>query len=161
MGVRDGRRPSRSVGAQSLSLAIERTCEKLRRLCEEAVAAGYKHVKLKVGADLADDVRRCGIARDVIGPGGNLMIDAYELRRPRIARTRMATELGLEPGSYGVVTLHRPSNVDDPAILRELLALLVELSDEMPLIFPIHPRTVTAARKACASRRAWSATTLA
>jgi L-alanine-DL-glutamate epimerase-like enolase superfamily enzyme len=53
--------------------------EKLRRLCEEAVAAGYKHVKLKVGADLADDVRRCGIARDVIGPGGNLMIDANQV----------------------------------------------------------------------------------
>ena len=53
--------------------------EKLRRLCEEAVAAGYKHVKLKVGADLADDVRRCDIARDVIGPGGNLMIDANQV----------------------------------------------------------------------------------
>ncbi|GAA1657868.1 L-fuconate dehydratase [Kribbella alba] len=53
--------------------------DKLRRLCEEAVAAGYKHVKLKVGADLADDIRRCGIARDVIGPGGNLMIDANQV----------------------------------------------------------------------------------
>jgi L-alanine-DL-glutamate epimerase-like enolase superfamily enzyme len=53
--------------------------EKLRRLCEEAVAAGYKHVKLKVGADLADDIRRCGIARDVLGPDGNLMIDANQV----------------------------------------------------------------------------------
>ena len=53
--------------------------EKLRRLCEEAVAQGYKHVKLKVGADLADDVRRCDITRDVIGPGGNLMIDANQV----------------------------------------------------------------------------------
>jgi L-alanine-DL-glutamate epimerase-like enolase superfamily enzyme len=53
--------------------------EKLRRLCEEAVAAGYKHVKLKVGADLADDIRRCGIAREVLGPDGNLMIDANQV----------------------------------------------------------------------------------
>jgi L-alanine-DL-glutamate epimerase-like enolase superfamily enzyme len=53
--------------------------EKLRRLCEEAVAAGYKHVKLKVGANLADDIRRCGIAREVIGPGGQLMIDANQV----------------------------------------------------------------------------------
>ncbi|ONI73957.1 fuconate dehydratase [Kribbella sp. ALI-6-A] len=53
--------------------------EKLRRLCEEAVAAGYKHVKLKVGADLLDDIRRCGIARDVLGPEGNLMIDANQV----------------------------------------------------------------------------------
>jgi L-alanine-DL-glutamate epimerase-like enolase superfamily enzyme len=53
--------------------------DKLRRLCEEAVAAGYKHVKLKVGADLNDDIRRCGIARDVIGAEGNLMIDANQV----------------------------------------------------------------------------------
>ncbi|MFD3406548.1 L-fuconate dehydratase [Kribbella sp. NPDC058693] len=52
---------------------------KLRRLCEEAVASGYKHVKLKVGADLDDDIRRCGIARDVLGPDGNLMIDANQV----------------------------------------------------------------------------------
>ena len=53
--------------------------DKLRRLCEEAVAAGYKHVKLKVGADLADDIRRCAIAREVLGPDGHLMIDANQV----------------------------------------------------------------------------------
>jgi L-alanine-DL-glutamate epimerase-like enolase superfamily enzyme len=52
---------------------------KLRRLCEEAVASGYKHVKLKVGADLDDDIRRCGIAREVLGPDGHLMIDANQV----------------------------------------------------------------------------------
>ncbi|TCN42116.1 L-fuconate dehydratase [Kribbella orskensis] len=53
--------------------------DKLRELCEEAVAAGYKHVKLKVGADLADDIRRCGIVREVIGPKAGLMIDANQV----------------------------------------------------------------------------------
>jgi L-alanine-DL-glutamate epimerase-like enolase superfamily enzyme len=53
--------------------------EKLRRLSEEAVASGYKHVKLKVGANLADDIRRCGIAREVLGPDGHLMIDANQV----------------------------------------------------------------------------------
>ncbi|TWD83422.1 L-fuconate dehydratase [Kribbella amoyensis] len=53
--------------------------DKLRRLCEEAVAEGYKHVKLKVGADLDDDIRRCGIAREVLGPDGHLMIDANQV----------------------------------------------------------------------------------
>ncbi|MGY4769543.1 L-fuconate dehydratase [Kribbella sp. CWNU-51] len=52
---------------------------KLRRLSEEAVASGYKHVKLKVGANLADDIRRCGIVREVLGPDGNLMIDANQV----------------------------------------------------------------------------------
>ncbi|MCM0640569.1 L-fuconate dehydratase [Cellulomonas wangsupingiae] len=53
--------------------------DKLRRLCQEAVDEGYQHVKLKVGADLAEDVRRCGIAREVIGPDRTLMIDANQV----------------------------------------------------------------------------------
>lgn len=53
--------------------------EKLRRLCQEAVDEGYRHIKLKVGASLEDDIRRLGIAREVIGPEGNLMIDANQV----------------------------------------------------------------------------------
>ncbi|WP_182112172.1 MULTISPECIES: L-fuconate dehydratase [unclassified Actinotalea] len=53
--------------------------EKLRRLCQEAVDAGYRHVKLKVGANLEDDIRRCAIAREVIGPDRVLMIDANQV----------------------------------------------------------------------------------
>src|SRR3954462_14795800 len=52
--------------------------EKLRRLCQEAVDAGWAHVKLKVGADLEDDVRRCRIAREIIGPDRKLMVDANQ-----------------------------------------------------------------------------------
>ncbi|MGP3914227.1 L-fuconate dehydratase [Nonomuraea sp. 10N515B] len=53
--------------------------EKLRRLCQEAVEAGYKHVKLKVGASLEDDIRRLRIAREVIGSDASLMIDANQV----------------------------------------------------------------------------------
>ncbi|MGN9842568.1 L-fuconate dehydratase [Nonomuraea sp. H19] len=53
--------------------------EKLRRLCQEAVEAGYKHVKLKVGANLDDDIRRLRIAREVLGDDANLMIDANQV----------------------------------------------------------------------------------
>ena len=53
--------------------------EKLRRLCAEAVADGYRHVKLKVGANLDDDRRRCAIAREVIGDDIELMIDANQV----------------------------------------------------------------------------------
>jgi L-fuconate dehydratase len=52
--------------------------DKLRRLCQEAVDAGWSHVKLKVGADLEDDVRRCRIAREIIGPDRKLMVDANQ-----------------------------------------------------------------------------------
>jgi L-fuconate dehydratase len=53
--------------------------EKLRRLAQEAVDAGFSHIKLKVGVDQADDVRRVAIARDVLGPEGVLMIDANQV----------------------------------------------------------------------------------
>ena len=53
--------------------------EKLRRLCQEAVDEGYRHVKLKVGANLDDDLRRCAIVREVIGPDRHLMIDANQV----------------------------------------------------------------------------------
>ncbi|GAA1855420.1 L-fuconate dehydratase [Microbacterium koreense] len=53
--------------------------DKLRRLCQEAVDAGYKHIKLKVGASLEDDIRRCRIAREVIGWDAKLMIDANQV----------------------------------------------------------------------------------
>ncbi|WP_426239497.1 L-fuconate dehydratase [Pararhizobium sp. DWP1-1-3] len=53
--------------------------EKLRRLCQEAIDAGFNHVKMKVGRDLDDDIRRLRIARDVIGPDRYLMIDANQV----------------------------------------------------------------------------------
>jgi L-fuconate dehydratase len=53
--------------------------DKLRRLCEEAVAEGWTSVKLKVGGQLEDDIRRCGIAREVLGPDRKLMIDANQM----------------------------------------------------------------------------------
>lgn len=53
--------------------------EKLRRLCQEAVAAGFNHVKMKVGRDKADDIRRLTIAREEIGPDRHLMIDANQV----------------------------------------------------------------------------------
>jgi L-fuconate dehydratase len=53
--------------------------DKLRRLCQEAVDAGFEHIKLKVGASLEDDIRRVGIAREMIGPDRKLMIDANQV----------------------------------------------------------------------------------
>ncbi|WP_345830472.1 L-fuconate dehydratase (plasmid) [Pantoea sp. BRR-3P] len=53
--------------------------DKLRRLCQQAVDAGFSHIKLKVGRDLADDIRRVRIAREVLGPDRQLMIDANQV----------------------------------------------------------------------------------
>ena len=56
-------------------------------------------------------------------------------------RSTILDRLKLRPGGYGLVTLHRPSNVDDPATLRPIIDALATLSDECPLVFPAHPRT--------------------
>ncbi len=52
--------------------------DKLRRLCQQAVDDGWSHIKLKVGADIDNDVRRCGIAREILGPDRRLMVDANQ-----------------------------------------------------------------------------------
>jgi L-fuconate dehydratase len=53
--------------------------EKIRRLCRESLAAGWTHFKIKVGVDVADDVRRCGVVREEIGPDCKLMVDANQI----------------------------------------------------------------------------------
>ncbi len=72
---------------------------------------------------------------------GNVMIDSLYRVRKQAAAARSAERLGVCPGEYAVVTLHRPSNVDDPATLNGLLGVLERLSAQMPVVFPIHPRT--------------------
>jgi UDP-N-acetylglucosamine 2-epimerase (non-hydrolysing) len=72
---------------------------------------------------------------------GNIMIDSLEMMRPRIAAENAVSKYGLRNGSYGVVTLHRPSNVDHPDALNKLCDSLERIAAELPLIFPVHPRT--------------------
>lgn len=72
---------------------------------------------------------------------GNIMIDALLGTLPAARDLAMPARLGLAAGSYVLVTLHRPSNVDDPAQLAMLLEALARVSDHAPVVFPMHPRT--------------------
>ncbi len=72
---------------------------------------------------------------------GNIMIDSYEMLRPAIEASDARKRLELKPQGYAVVTLHRPSNVDDAAALGELVAQLEAVSAKLPLLFAVHPRT--------------------
>lgn len=72
---------------------------------------------------------------------GNIMIDSLEMMPPVIEARRYRAKLRLERGGYGVATLHRPSNVDDPRRLRELVDLIVAAAAMLPVVFPVHPRT--------------------
>ena len=82
-----------------------------------------------------------GIAENKIDRVGNIMIDSLEMLRTTIEKQDACTELGLKSGNYGLVTLHRPSNVDDPDILKDLCQKLIRISEKIPLAFPVHPRT--------------------
>jgi len=95
-----------------------------------------------------DNLVREGISEDKVVFAGNVMIDTllYNLADAvPAADTRAAaadaSESHSSAGDYGLLTLHRPSNVDDPDTLARLVAVLVEISAELPLVFPVHPRT--------------------
>ncbi|MGH2785055.1 MAG: non-hydrolyzing UDP-N-acetylglucosamine 2-epimerase [Actinomycetota bacterium] len=80
-------------------------------------------------------------ARGAIHFVGNPMIDSLERHLERARGSDVLQRLGLD-GSYGLVTLHRPSNVDDPEVLAGILGALADVARELPLVFPAHPRTV-------------------
>jgi UDP-N-acetylglucosamine 2-epimerase (non-hydrolysing) len=88
-------------------------------------------------ADADDNLRREGIDPARIHLVGNVMIDTLAGLLPEAER-HCSADLSLP---YALVTLHRPSNVDDLPWLRELLATLADLSDQLNVIFPVHPRT--------------------
>jgi UDP-N-acetylglucosamine 2-epimerase (non-hydrolysing) len=88
-----------------------------------------------------ENLRREGVDEKKIHLVGNVMIDTLLAHRERARRSGILEALGLEPSHYGVLTLHRPSNVDDPAVLRRILEPVRELSRRIPVVFPVHPRT--------------------
>src|SRR5690606_20740225 len=71
---------------------------------------------------------------------GNIMADTLLGNLERARARPILEDLQLTPGAYGLVTLHRPSNVDDPADLKRLLSVLAEVSETTPLVWPVHPR---------------------
>jgi UDP-N-acetylglucosamine 2-epimerase (non-hydrolysing) len=94
-----------------------------------------------------DNLAREGIAADRVRFVGNVMIDT--LLHSRVRCPDAADVIGGFPGAirrvgerdFGLVTLHRPSNVDDPTVLARLAGVLGEIGQDIPLLFPVHPRT--------------------
>jgi UDP-N-acetylglucosamine 2-epimerase (non-hydrolysing) len=86
------------------------------------------------------NLRAEGFAEERIFLVGNVMIDTLLSNVERARRRPVVADLGLEPGGYGLVTLHRPANVDDPAVLDDIIGALVAISERLPLVFPAHPR---------------------
>jgi UDP-N-acetylglucosamine 2-epimerase (non-hydrolysing) len=118
--------------------------EELNRLVTDVLA----DVLWTPSPDADDNLRAEGIPQSRITRVGNIMLDSFELVRPAIEAADVPAELKLERGGYGVVTLHRPSNVDDPAQLIRLVDALIEAQRRLPLVFPVHPRTAKRLRAA-------------
>lgn len=90
-----------------------------------------------------ENLAREGIAQDQVHFVGNTMIDTLRdaIDEARVRAPSALKHLGVEPGKYAILTLHRPSTVDDPVRLSALLAALATIGRDTPVVFPVHPRT--------------------
>jgi UDP-N-acetylglucosamine 2-epimerase (non-hydrolysing) len=93
-----------------------------------------------------------GVERDKIFLVGNVMIDCLVEHRKIAEKSDILLRLGLQKdgakaSAYGLLTLHRPSNVDDPAVLRDILSTIATLAEKMPVFFPVHPRSLERIRQ--------------
>lgn len=88
-----------------------------------------------------ENLRKSGIEEERIYFVGNVMIDTLLKNRPRFFKPVAWDELGLKEKEYIVMTLHRPANVDEEEKLKELMGEIVSQSRDLPLVFPVHPRT--------------------
>ncbi|MPY94873.1 MAG: UDP-N-acetylglucosamine 2-epimerase (non-hydrolyzing) [Acidimicrobiia bacterium] len=90
--------------------------------------------------DAVENLRAEGYREDQVHLVGNVMVDSLLANLDRARARPTLSGLGLEPGGYGLVTLHRPSNVDDDGAFRQLLEALGRVARRLPLVFPAHPR---------------------
>jgi UDP-N-acetylglucosamine 2-epimerase (non-hydrolysing) len=101
------------------------------------------------------NLRREGVPASRIAFVGNVMIDSLNRVSARAEGRQPWAGLGLERNAYGVVTLHRPGNVDNPLVLRRLISAFNDASKVLPLVFPLHPRTRAAMQAAGITADAW------
>ncbi len=111
--------------------------EEMNRLVTDAVA----DLLWTPSPDGDENLLAEGIPANKIDRVGNIMLDSFEMLREKIDADKTRDELGLTIKDYGIVTLHRPANVDDASVLAALVDQLVEAAKNITLVFPVHPRT--------------------
>ncbi len=90
-----------------------------------------------------ENLVREGVPSEKITMVGNIMIDSLEMAREKIAPLAVYERFNCPCNAYGLITLHRPSNVDAPETLAPLCRELTEIAEKLPLIFSVHPRTLS------------------
>jgi UDP-N-acetylglucosamine 2-epimerase (non-hydrolysing) len=111
--------------------------EEINRILTDSIS----DLLLTTSQDADENLRREGIPAEKIRFVGNVMIDSL-LRNLKIAKSSTVREdLGVSGRDYAVLTLHRPSNVDEREVFGGLLGALLKISEKLPIVFPAHPRT--------------------
>lgn len=111
--------------------------EEVNRIVTDCLA----DVLLTPSADADRNLVAEGVDPKRIHLVGNIMIDTLMEHLPRATLDRLKGRVDVTPRSYGVLTLHRPSNVDDPGALAPIVDSLRVISGKLPIVFPVHPRT--------------------
>jgi UDP-N-acetylglucosamine 2-epimerase (non-hydrolysing) len=111
--------------------------EEINRLVTDAIA----DLLWTPSADADENLAREGVPHSKIERVGNIMIDTLEMLRDDIEGADWASKNGLSNFEFGVVTLHRPANVDNPQRLAALVAMLEQVASRVDIVLPLHPRT--------------------
>ncbi len=111
--------------------------EEINRLCTDVLCDYLFTTDHFADENLAAE----GVPEEKVFFVGNVMIDTLMKHRQLASELDFGKKLGLQPGNYITLTMHRPGNVDDKATLQAILEALSEISQRLPIVFPIHPRT--------------------
>ena len=111
--------------------------EEINRLLTDQIA----DLLFTPSEDAGENLREEGIPAARVRFVGNIMIDSLLKHLPRAQESTVLKDLGLSEREYAVLTLHRPSNVDDSSTFARILKALEEIGKRLPIIFPVHPRT--------------------
>ena len=111
--------------------------EEINRILTDAIS-DYLFITEQSGID---NLSKEGTADDKVFFVGNVMIDSLAEHLEKAAELSTLHEYHLEPQKYALMTLHRPSNVDNQQVLQKIFQALKVVQNDMPIIFPIHPRT--------------------
>lgn len=112
--------------------------EEINRLCTDAIST----LLFTTSRDANENLRREGIPDEKIHFVGNVMIDTLYRLRDAAGASPIVEQLRLSPRQFGLLTLHRPGNVDDPHTLARFVGVVNEICERIPLVFPTHPRTL-------------------
>src|SRR5712691_1753409 len=111
--------------------------EEINRLVTDALA----DLLFTTSRDADENLKREGVDPAKIHFVGNVMIDTLLKHRAKAESLDVMRRFNLEAAHFALVTLHRPSNVDDPTTLQGIIEALQHIGSKIPVVFPIHPRT--------------------